>query len=137
MNSPVYTFGPHAHPAAALSLRDALVDTFPSFTFEVEMMSTLDGFKEAVVLKGPTNTKAWERMVMFSRGFVAGFGGGIEPPTRQQAVRRTLTRADCPAAKRKSDPPPPDSTPTLPSQPAPKLPVRRHTMIGIPLPRRD
>jgi hypothetical protein len=137
MNSPVYTFGPHAPAAIALSLKDALADTFPSFSFDVEMMSTLDGFKAAVVLKGSTKAKAWERMIMFSRGFVAGFGGGIEPTTRQQAVRRTMTRADCPAAKRKSDPPPPDSTPTRLSRPAPKLPVRRRTLLGIPPPRRD
>lgn len=133
MNCPVYTFGSNAHPAAALSLRDALVDTFPTFKFEIEMISGMQGFREAVVLLGPTNTKAFERMVTFSQGFIAGFGGGVTPPTRLQAQQRTMTRTDCPAAKRKSDPPPP-SEPTLPSQKAPKLASKHPTMIGIPAP---
>jgi len=145
MNSPVYTFGPQAHPAIALSLRDALHEQFPQFTFDIEMMSTLSGLRETVTLcnhpngRPATTGPSFQRMVMFSQGFVAGFGGGVEPPTRADALRRTMTRADCPAAKRKSDPPPPDSTPTLPSQPNPSLPPslkRRNTMMGVAPPSR-
>ncbi len=136
MNCPVYTFGPNAHPSTALSLRDAIAETFPSFKFDVEMTSGLSGLRESVVLCGPTNSKAFERMVMFARGFVAGFGGGVTPPTKLEAQRRTQTRADCPVAKRKSDPPPPSNRgdePTLPSQPSPVL-KRRNTIVGIPIP---
>lgn len=145
MNSPVYTFGPQAHPAVAISLRDAMAEMFPQFKFEIEMMSTLSGFRETVTLvnhstgRSATSSSTFQRMVMFSQGFVAGFGGGKEPPTRQDALRRTMTRADCPIAKRKSDPPPPDSTPTLPSQPNPSLPPslkRRNTMMGVAPPSR-
>jgi hypothetical protein len=136
MNSPIYTFGPHAHPTAALSLKDALAATFPSFSFDVETASSRGDLREVVVFRGDASTNVWEQMIMFSRGFVAGFGGGIEPPTRQQALRRTVTRADCPAAKRKSDPPPPDSSPALTSQPASQLSVRHPTLMGVPFPWR-
>ncbi len=146
MNSPVYSFGPQAHPAIALSLRDALHEQFPQFTFDIEMMSTLSGLRETVTLcnhpngRPATTSPSFQRMIMFSQGFVAGFGGGVEPPTRAAALRRTMTRADCPAAKRKSEPPPP-SNPTLPSASAPiplpaPLPSVRHvsrrpTITGI------
>jgi hypothetical protein len=107
MTNTVYTFGPQAHPSIAISLKDALQDMYPSFVFRVEMVDSLNGPREAVVLPfGPPAQTTWIGMQMFSRGFVAGFGGGITPPTRKEALRRTQTRADCPAAKRNSDPPP-------------------------------
>lgn len=133
MNCPVYTFGPNAHPATAISLKDAIAETFPAYQFEVELISGTLGLREAVILRGDANTKAFERMVMFARGFVAGFGGGITPPTKLEAQRRAMTRTDCPAAKRKSDPPPP-SSPTLPSQPSilgRMQPTRRPTLTGV------
>jgi hypothetical protein len=98
----------------------------------VETTPTTSGLREAVILRGPASAKPWERMVAFAQGFVAGFGGGVQPPTRAQALQRTLTRADCPAARRKSEPPAArPSTPPLPGQPAP-----RSGVVSIPLPRR-
>jgi hypothetical protein len=131
MNCPVYTFGPQAHPAAALSLKDALAETFPNFKFDIEMMSTSHGFREAVVIPAPCSSRIFENMVTFSRGFVAGFGSGT-PPTKVEAQQRAATRIDCPVARRKSDPPP-ASAPTLPSQKAPVL-SRRPTLVGVPVP---
>lgn len=135
MNCPVYTFGPNAHPAAAISMKDALAETFPTFKFDVELVASLTGTHEGVVLRGSASSGAFERMVMFARGYVAGFGGGNDAPTEVEARQRALTRTDCPAAKRKSDPPPP-SEPTLPSQPSP-LPGRIITRLGIPASRPD
>lgn len=137
MSYPVYTFGPNAHPASALSLRDALTETFPTIRFDIEMVHTLTGLKEAVVMSTQPSTMLVScKLDAFAKGFVAGFGGGVTVPTRQQAVRRAVTRADCPVAKRKSDPPPP-SEPTLPSQPAPRVMLsRRPTFIGVAPPSR-
>lgn len=135
MTNAVYTFGPQAHPSIAISLRDALAEIFHCFRFELDTVHTTAGPREAVVLVGNTTPGAWSRMTMFAQGFVAGFGGGITPPTRKEAMRRTQTRADCPAAKRNSDPPPP--VVALPPAPATQVlartaPMRRfNTLTGV------
>lgn len=131
MSNAVYTFGPGAHPSSALALCDALTETFPTYNFSIEMVSAMAGVREGVVLqKAPSNT-VWQVMVSFARGFVAGFGHTFPAPKRADLLQHRLTKTDCPAAKKKSDPPP-SSKPTLPSQRAYQIGSLRYpTLTGV------
>jgi hypothetical protein len=135
----IYSFGPGAHPTSAMALRDALADTYPTFGFRVEMVGSLQGLREGVVLEGSKHPaeRVWSGIVLFARGFVAGCGHTFQPANRTDFLQQRMTQTACPAAKKRRSAPPPKSDPTLPSMRTPIVRLSIHpTLIGVAPQRR-
>ena len=118
MASPVYSFGPHAHPDCPQALKEALSEAYPSVSFELGSAISLTG-EERVVVECSSDsdrrisTTTYQTIVAFARGFVAGYSP-VRPSQRAVPVAhrdhsRYSTLAETPSAKLRSSLPPPAS----------------------------
>jgi hypothetical protein len=123
----VYGFGPNSDIEQQSALMEALRETFPSAGLRFDH----NAFGHVTIVAetaGRHTVGAWQLMMTFARGFIAGYRKTVPAPGEDDQ-RRRLTLPETPAAKRSSSvPPAPISQPPVTSR-SPY--TRRHTVEGV------
>lgn len=116
-------FGPNSDIMQQSALMEALKETFPGAALRFDH----NAFGHVTIVaetSGSRTVGAWQLMMTFARGFIAGWQGST-PASKESDPRRTVTVPETPAAKRSSSVPPP------PISQAPATLRRHNTVVGV------
>lgn len=121
----VYGFGPNSDVEQQSALMEALKETFPSIALRFDHNAF--GYVTIVAeSSGSRTVGAWQLMMTFARGFIAGYQRSVpSAQSRETDVRHRMTLPETPAAKRSSSVPPSPLSQRAPTS------TRRHTVEGI------